>query len=453
MAASSQGFRSPLEHNVDAISVIDSQGEILYGSASTSEVFGYQPEELVGRNYLELIHPEDRDHSRLALREVLAKPPGPLQWDARILNKDGDYRWIDNTVSNLLLEADVQAIVVHQRNIDARKAAEEERMRYAEELTRCNARLEEFAYIAAHDLREPLRAISAYTEMLVQETQMDVNTTQMAKFIADGTARMSTLIDDLLSFASTGLREPPILVDLQKAVGEAMQNLALDIKESHAKITLDRLPVVVGNGIQMVRLFQNIIGNAMKYRGKEPPEIHVTAKQRGSDWVIRIEDNGIGIARESQTRAFMPFVRLADRSIPGTGLGLAVCKKIVEGFGGSIWVESEPGVGSAFFFTIATGGRMSMSGEPAGLPSSIRGQQRDGLECAQRDRLNSEYRLSIERLQSLVRSNTHSESEIETQRAICISTHRAIDWHELDHGCRTTKSDLTGVRNQRPVDS
>ena len=127
MAASFQGFRSLIEHSPDAISVIDAQGEILYGSASTARIFGYEPEELVGRNCLELIHPEDRDHSSQALREVLAKPPGPLQWDARMLHKDGKYSWVESTVSNLMLEAEVRAIVVHQRNIDARKAAEEER--------------------------------------------------------------------------------------------------------------------------------------------------------------------------------------------------------------------------------------------------------------------------------------------------------------------------------------
>jgi PAS domain S-box-containing protein len=352
MAATFQGFRSLIEHSPDAISVIDTRGAILYGSASTTKIFGYQPEDLVGRNYLELVHPEDRDHSRRALKDVLAKS-GPLRWDARILKKDGNYSWVESTVSNLLSEAEVQAIVVHQRNIDARKAAEEERKQHAEELARSNARLEEFAYTAAHDLREPLRAISAYTEILVQETPMDANTRQMAKFIVDGTKRMSTLIDDLLAFARTGMREPPRWVDLQTAVEQARQDLALEIVESGACITVDPLPLVRGNEIQLVRLFQNLIGNAVKYRRAEQPEIHVGAELRGPDWVIRIEDNGIGIAQENQSRVFMPFVRLANRDIPGTGLGLAVCKNIVEGLGGTICVESEPGVGSTFSFTIA----------------------------------------------------------------------------------------------------
>ena len=361
------GFRSLIEYSPDAISVIDIQGDILYGSASTTKIFGYQPEELVGRNCLELIHPDDRDHTRRALKDILAKS-GPLQWDARILNKDGSYSWVESTVSNLLGEAEVQAIVVHQRNIDVRKAAEEERKQHADELARSNARLEEFAYTAAHDLREPLRAISAYTEMLTEEMQMDDTTRLIAKFIVDGTRRMSTLIDDLLAFASTGMHEPPRLVDLQCAVLQARQNLAVEIEESSARVTVDPLPFVRGNEIQLVRLFQNLIGNAVKYRGNESPKIHVGAERQDSCWVIGIVDDGIGIAPENHARVFMPFVRLANREIPGTGLGLAVCKNIVEGLGGTIRVESEVGVGSTFSFTIPTAPEEAGARLDRGLP-------------------------------------------------------------------------------------
>jgi len=352
VAAAFQGFRSLIENSPDAISLIDTQGEILYGSPSTTKLFGYLPEELVGRNYLELIHPEDRDHSSRALEEVLYKPPGPLQWDARVRHKDGNYCWVESTVSNLLFESEVQAMVVHQRDINARRTAEVVSRRHAEELVRSNVRLEEFAYTAAHDLREPLRAISSYVDILVQKTQMDPNTRQMAKFIVDGAARMSTLIDDLLSFASTGVQEPPQRVDLQHAVAQATQNLAQAIKVSGALVTVDRLPVVRGHEIHLVRLFQNLISNAVKYRGEEPVEIQVTAEQRGPDWVLRVKDNGLGIAPEDRVRVFMPFIRLAKRNVPGTGLGLAVCKKLVEGWGGSIWLESELGAGSTFCFTI-----------------------------------------------------------------------------------------------------
>jgi PAS domain S-box-containing protein len=371
MASSFQAFRSLIEHSPDAISVIDSEGQILYGSAATTKIFGYKPEEMVGRNCLELIHPEDRAYSSWALKEVQAK--GLLQWEVRILHKDGNYCWVESTVSNLLQEAEVKAIVVHQRDINVRRAAEEERRRDAEELARCNERLEEFAYTAAHDLREPLRAISAYTELLVQETRMDPNTQQMAEFIVAGTARMSRLIDDLLAFASTGMSKPPSRVNLDNAAAQATQNLALEIQESGARITFDRLPVLLGNEIHLVRLLQNLIGNAVKYRGKEAPEIHVSAEQHSKYWVIKVEDNGVGIAAENQGRVFMPFVRLTDRDIPGTGLGLAVCKKIVDEWGGRIWIESEVGVGSTFCFTIMDQATCACNGAATavacGLPS------------------------------------------------------------------------------------
>ena len=256
MAASFQGFRSLVENSPDAISLIDTEGEILYGSASTTKIFGYLPEELLGRNYLELIHPEDRDQSSRALQEVLYQPPGPLQWEARVRHKDGNYSWVESTISNLLFESEVQAMVVHQRDINARRTAEAESLRQTEELARSNSRLEEFAYTAAHDLREPLRAISLYTDMLVQKTQMDSNAKHMAKFILQGAARMSTLIDDLLSFASTGVHEPPVCVDLQRAVAQATQNLALAIQATGAVVKVDRMPRVLGNEIHLVRLFR-----------------------------------------------------------------------------------------------------------------------------------------------------------------------------------------------------
>jgi PAS domain S-box-containing protein len=351
-----QGFRSLIDNSPDAVSLIDRQGEILYGSASTTKLFGYQPEEFVGRNCLDLIHPEDRDHSTAILREVLAKPPGPLHWDARIRHQNGNYSWVESTVSNLLSESEVQAIVIHQRDIQARMAADAEKQQHADKLARSNLRLEEFAYTVAHDLREPLRAISVYTELLARRTQMDSEGRRIADFIIDGAARMSTLVDDLLSFATTGMQEPSRPLQLAGAVAQATQNLALAIGASGAVVTVDWLPVVESNEIHLVRLFQNLISNAVKYRSERPLEIHICAVPRGRGWAIRVKDNGLGIAAEDRDRVFLPFVRLVNREIPGTGLGLAVCKKIVEGLGGEIWVDSELGVGSTFSFTIPAEG-------------------------------------------------------------------------------------------------
>jgi PAS domain S-box-containing protein len=352
MAVSFQGFRSLIENSPHAISLINSQGEILYGSASSTKIFGYQPDEIVGRNCLDLIHPEDRDHSHRALKEVVAKPPGPLQSDARILHKDGTYCWVESTLSNLLLEPEVQAIVMHQRNIDARRAAETERQQHAEELARSNLRLEEFARTAAHDLREPLLTISLHTKLLAKKTQMDAHAKHMARIILDSAARMVTLVEDLLSFADAGVHEPARWINLQHALAQAAQNLAVPLRTSRALLTVGRLPIVRSNETHLVSLFQNLLSNAVKYRGEDPLEIRVTAEQSGPYWTVRIADNGLGIDTANRFRIFMPFVRLGNRGALGSGLGLAVCKKIVEERGGTIWVESEPGAGSTFCFTI-----------------------------------------------------------------------------------------------------
>lgn len=353
MAISFQGFRSLVENNADAISLINTRGEILYGSASSAKIFGYQPDEIVGRNCLDLMHPEDRDFANGALQEVLAAPQGPLKLDARVRHKDGSYCWVENTFSNLLFEPDVKAIVMQQRDINTRRAAETEKQLWAEELTRSNSRLEEFARIAAHDLREPLLTISLYAEMMLERTQMDVRARQMSKIVVESAARMTTLVEGLLSFANSGEHEPPRFVDLRHAVEQATQNLISIIKPSQAKIAVGQLPIVRSNEIHLVSLFQNLISNAVKYRAERALEINIKAERSGPDWVVRVEDNGLGIAKENRARVFMPFVRLANRTVPGCGLGLAVCKKIVEELGGTIWIESKEEAGSIFCFTLA----------------------------------------------------------------------------------------------------
>lgn len=353
MVPSFRTFKSLIENNPNAISLIDVRGEILYGSMSTGKILGYSPEELVGRNCLDLIHPEDRERASRILCTVLTRPPGPLEWEARVRQKDGNYCWVETVVSNLLLESDVNAIVVQQRDINGRKTAEEEMQREREELEQSNLRLEEFIYTAAHDLREPLRTISLFTTILARETELDENAKHVAGFIEAGVARISALVADLLAFAISGRSEPPQTIDLRRAVTLATENLALEIKESGAIVTVDAMPVVLGNETHVVRLLQNLISNAVKYGTEGSPEIRVSAARNGPGWVIGIADNGIGIAPEDQDRIFLPFVRLMDKNVVGTGLGLAVCKKIVERLGGTIQVESALGEGSTFSFTIA----------------------------------------------------------------------------------------------------
>jgi PAS domain S-box-containing protein len=353
MAATLESFRALIENSSDAIFLVNAETEITYANAATAKVLGYQPEELLGRNGLDLVHPQDRDHSGRALKEVLAKPQRPLQMHARVRRKNGEWCWVESTASNLLHEPYVEAIVLNSREISARRAAEEERQRHAEELARSNAELQAFAHSVAHDLNEPLRTISSFTEILVRKARLDPSNKEIADFIVDGVRRMSTLVDDLLASASYGFKDSPERVELKQTAQQAMQNLRRALTASGATITIEPLPVVQNNASDLTRVFQNLMSNAVKYRSEAPVKIRITAERYGPDWIIKVHDNGIGIAPEHQQRVFRLFTRLHTHQVPGAGIGLAICKKIVEGRGGTIWVESEPGAGSTFCFTIA----------------------------------------------------------------------------------------------------
>ncbi len=221
------------------------------------------------------------------------------------------------------------------------------------ELARSNADLQAFAHTVAHDLREPLRTIATFTQLLVRKAQLDEDQKAVAEFIVEGVNRMSTMLDDLLVSATRGAHDSLQPVELEYTAAQAMQNLREAITASRARITIEPLPVVQGRELDLVRLFQNLISNAVKYRSAADLWIRIFAERCGSEWVIKTRDNGIGIPQEHQHCVFEPFTRLHSSEIPGTGMGLAICERIVQRLGGVIWVESEPGAGSTFCFTVA----------------------------------------------------------------------------------------------------
>lgn len=243
-----------------------------------------------------------------------------------------------------------------EQEVVERKRAQHELVMRARDLASSNAELEQFAYVASHDLQEPLRMVTSFTQLLVNRYRgrLDTDADEFIDYIADGAKRMSRLINDLLEYSRVGTRARPLLpTDSSNIFQLACSNLRIAIEETGATITADPLPMVLGDETQLLQLFQNLIGNAIKFRSGEPVVVHVSAERQKEQWLFRITDNGIGIEPQYAERIFIIFQRLHDRArYPGTGIGLAICKKIVERHGGRIWIDSPPGGGASFCFLL-----------------------------------------------------------------------------------------------------
>lgn len=237
-----------------------------------------------------------------------------------------------------------------------RLQAEKDLAKKMEELARSNADLEQFAYVASHDLQEPLRMVTAYTQLLAERYRgkLDENADKFIGYASEGAQRMQILIQDLLAFSRVGRNDVGSEnVNCNAIMAEVMQTLTGAIEQSGAVVRYSELPVVWGQPTQLTQVFQNLVGNAIKFRGKDPPEIWVTAEKKEEQWLFSVRDNGIGIAPEHAKNIFVVFQRLHARTeYPGNGIGLAICKKVVEHNGGKIWVESEAGAGCCFKFTV-----------------------------------------------------------------------------------------------------
>ncbi|MGH9622488.1 MAG: sensor histidine kinase, partial [Bryobacteraceae bacterium] len=257
--------------------------------------------------------------------------------------------------ANRLLEFRIQS-----RTADL-EAEMQEKERYAKELRRANEDLKHFAFAASHDLQEPLRMITAYSQLLVKgyPGPLEGEAKVCLEFITRGAKQMRDLLMDLLSYAEVGVdrgkADEPI--DLNTILDNVKQNLKIAIEESSAVITSQHLPEIEGQQAHFVQLFQNLINNAIKYRGEQTPHILISAEQLGSDWRFAVADNGLGIAQKYHTQIFGVFKRLHGQAISGTGMGLAICQRVVERYRGRIWVESQPGAGAKFYFTIRGSGR------------------------------------------------------------------------------------------------
>ena len=350
-------YRGLLEAAPDAMVVVNQAGDIVLLNAQAENQFGYRRDELIGQQVTNVI-PEGfaerliADGTRTAAEALDQQIGTGIELVA--LRKDGSDFPIEIMLSPLD-SADGILVTAAIRDISVRKAAEQHLAQMVDDLRRSNEELEQFAYVASHDLQEPLRMVSSYTQLLGKRYtgQLDADADEFIAFAVDGANRMQRLIHDLLAYSRVGTKGQELVpTSSADALDIALMNLGGAIAESGAKVTHDELPPVLADEQQLVQLFQNLVGNGIKYQASAVPEVHVSAAPDGPQrWIFSIRDNGIGVDPQYFDRMFGMFQRLHGRDeFAGTGVGLAICKKIVERHGGVISVASQVGHGSTFQF-------------------------------------------------------------------------------------------------------
>ncbi len=367
-------FRSLLEAAPDAMIISSEDGRISLVNSQVEVMFGFRREELVGQNIRSLV-PDWKAHSMAPIdSRSIVLPDGPSSpkefW---ALRKSGQRYPVEISLSPLQTEEGL-LLISAIRDITERKKADEairelnstleqrvadrtrELLESNEALRQSNDDLNQFAYAASHDLQEPLRMVALYSQLLHRKyaSKLDAEADQYISFVVGGAKRMEMLLKDLLTYSQTGSSSegPAQPIDCESVLRKVLLNLQASIEQNSAIVHWDRLPMVQAHEVRMVQLLQNIIGNAIKYRSAEPPKIQIVAERRDSDWLFVVHDNGIGIEPAYAQQIFGIFKRLHGQDYPGTGIGLAICQRIVERYGGRIWVESKLGEGSRFCFTL-----------------------------------------------------------------------------------------------------
>ena len=357
--SSEETTRLIMNSALDAIVCIDTNGCIIVWNPQAEKIFGSTENEVLGRRLSETIIPEQyRELHEAGLKRYLTTGQHSVLnsvFEISALHRNGKEFPIELTIIPMRLkEHDFFCAFI--RDITERREAEARQNEYAEVLKRKNIELEQFAYVASHDLQEPLRTVSGFVELLKRhyKDQADENVTKYINYITDASDRMRRLVQDLLDYSRLGRERVLEPIDCNGMVQEVLSDLTMAIQESQAVINIDPLPVISGYTTEMKQLFQNLLSNSLKFRkAGEPPVIGISVLPREDHWQFNINDNGIGIEEKYWDRIFVIFQRLHTKNeYEGTGIGLAHCKKITELHNGKIWVNSTPGEGSSFFFTI-----------------------------------------------------------------------------------------------------
>jgi len=346
-----------------AMFILDPKGNILSWNAGVEHLLGYSEEEWVGNHASKIFTPAEQAVNICESEMRKAEENGSatdIRWHRR---KDGTEFFANGFMDAV---RDEHGVLTGFAKILSDETA---RKQLQDSLTESNSALEQFAYVASHDLQEPLRTMSTYSQLLADRYRgkLDAEADLFLGFLSSASIRMSTLVRDLLEYARmTTEEERPSSIALDEDLEAALTHLDHAIRESGASITHDPLPTLQVDRGQMVRLFQNLIGNAVKYRMPDrPPKIHISAEQTGSEWVISIRDNGIGFDPKHAVAIFAPFKRLhTAEEHPGTGVGLAICQRIVQAQGGRIWAEARPDEGATFSFTLPVEGAQPLRHTP-----------------------------------------------------------------------------------------
>jgi PAS domain S-box-containing protein len=340
-----------VESSDDAITARDPNGLVTFCNPAAERAYGYKASEVIGRQRDTFELPEQAAEMRERFAEVI-RSGRSQRLETKRRRKDGTLVEVSVNASPLLdPDGTVIGFAAISSDITERKLAER-----ARELARSNAEMEEFAYVAAHDLKEPLRVMGLYAQLLKQRLARtaDAETVKFLGYIEDGARRGQALNDALLTYARVAPKAAVLQpVDCFAVLTDVLQDLRAAIEAAKAVISYDPLPTIVADRTLLGHLFQNLISNAIRFRSQAPPQVRIGARRQGSEWLFVVRDNGIGIDAQYQSRIFDMFQRLHPRDeYPGTGVGLSICKKAIEKLGGRIWVESQPGKGSSFFFTI-----------------------------------------------------------------------------------------------------